>query len=89
MSCYSVLTSCEVASNFARYDGIKYGYHAADESTVGDRYHFKNVLMRNRDAALGDTVKSRIVSGNYFQLKEYLDSVLSPFCFESNEFLNM
>jgi aspartyl-tRNA(Asn)/glutamyl-tRNA(Gln) amidotransferase subunit A len=68
MSCYSVLTSCEVASNFAKYDGIRFGYHS--KLDANEPYTLENVLRKNRDESLGKIVKSRIVSGNYFLLKE-------------------
>lgn len=72
MSCYSVLTSCEIASNFSRYDGLRFGYHAnLDLSQLKpDEYNFEKIVTKNRDESLGPTVKSRLVSGNYFLLKE-------------------
>jgi aspartyl-tRNA(Asn)/glutamyl-tRNA(Gln) amidotransferase subunit A len=72
MSCYSILTSCEVASNFARYDGIRYGYHN-NSQTKSARSSFNEILMKNRNESLGEIVKSRIVSGNFFLLKENYD----------------
>ena len=70
MSCYSVLTSCEVASNFARFDGLKYGYHTKVDND--EEYDLKKVLTKTRNESLGYLVKSRIVSGNYFLLKRYV-----------------
>ncbi|RNA09969.1 glutamyl-tRNA(Gln) amidotransferase subunit mitochondrial [Brachionus plicatilis] len=71
MSVYSVLTSCEVASNFARYDGIRYGYHSElNLDTNPSGYNFETVVRKNRDESLGQVVRSRIVSGNYFLLKD-------------------
>lgn len=71
MSVYSVLTSCEVASNFARYDGIRYGYHSKlDMSADSPGYFFEKAVKKNRDESLGQVVRSRIASGNYFLLKE-------------------
>jgi aspartyl-tRNA(Asn)/glutamyl-tRNA(Gln) amidotransferase subunit A len=69
MSCYSVLTSCEVASNFSRFDGLKYGYHTKIDINNDKEYDLKKILTKNRDESLGNIVKSRIVSGNYFLLK--------------------
>ena len=69
MSCYSVLTSCEVASNFARYDGLRFGHHAEQDPSKGP-YDLDSVLRRNRDESLGQVVKGRIVSGNYFLLQK-------------------
>ncbi len=71
MSCYSILTSCEVASNFSRYDGLRFGYHAqTDFSTISDSYNLDAVITKNRDQALGKIVKGRIATGNYFLLKK-------------------
>jgi len=69
MSCYSVLTSCEVASNFARFDGLKYGYHTKFDIDNVEEYDLKKILTKTRNESLGNIVKSRIVSGNYFLLK--------------------
>lgn len=74
MSVYSVLTSCEVASNFARYDGLRFGYHSKLDLDIKNvdkiDYTLENVIRKNRNESLGKIVKSRIVSGNYFLLKE-------------------
>jgi aspartyl-tRNA(Asn)/glutamyl-tRNA(Gln) amidotransferase subunit A len=67
MSCYSVLTSCEVASNFSRYDGLKYGYH----TEINENYDLETVITKNRNESLGKVVKGRIVCGNYFLLEKY------------------
>jgi len=67
MSCYSVLTSCEVASNFSRYDGLKYGYHT--ELNEVD-YDLEKVITKNRNDSLGKVVKGRIACGNYFLLEK-------------------
>lgn len=69
MSCYSVLTSCEVASNFGRYDGIRYGYDSR-LTAAKDDVNFEQAIKKNRDESLGKIVKGRIASGNYFLLKE-------------------
>ncbi|XP_050390705.1 glutamyl-tRNA(Gln) amidotransferase subunit A, mitochondrial [Patella vulgata] len=61
---YSVLCCCEVASNMARYDGIEFGYRdnndvSTEEMFAGTRHHGFN-----------DVVRSRIMAGNYYLLKE-------------------
>jgi aspartyl-tRNA(Asn)/glutamyl-tRNA(Gln) amidotransferase subunit A len=72
MSCYSVLTSCEVASNFSRYDGIRYGYRPEEKKAINSTHNqsFETLLKQTRDYGFGNVVKSRIASGNYFLLKE-------------------
>lgn len=74
MSCYSVLTSCEVASNFARYDGLRFGYHSKLDLDINKadeiEYILEKIIKQNRNESLGKVVKSRIFSGNYFLLKK-------------------
>jgi aspartyl-tRNA(Asn)/glutamyl-tRNA(Gln) amidotransferase subunit A len=71
MSCYSVLTSCEVASNFARYDGVKFGHREVNNKEQGPQ-SLDNMLKNTRNSGFGEVVKGRIVSGNFFLLKEYV-----------------
>ena len=68
--CYSVLVAADVASNMARYDGIEFGSRI-DENDILDGC--TNVYKETRTLFLGDTVKRRILSGNYFSLKSNLD----------------
>jgi Asp-tRNA(Asn)/Glu-tRNA(Gln) amidotransferase A subunit family amidase len=65
--CYAVLNTAEVASNFARYDGLEYGLRLADKETSTHALY-----AANRAAGFGDVVKGRILAGNYFLLKEYV-----------------
>ena len=67
MSCYSILTSCEVASNFSRYDGLRFGHHSQLEPA---NYTLEEIITKNRNESLGRIVKGRIVCGNYFLLKK-------------------
>lgn len=69
LSCYSVINCCEVASNFACYDGIEYGYR----SKAKDCETFEDLVCNTRNEAFGNTVKARIIAGNYFLLKENYD----------------
>ncbi|TNN06764.1 Glutamyl-tRNA(Gln) amidotransferase subunit A isoform 1 [Schistosoma japonicum] len=78
---YSVLCATEVASNMARYDGLKYGF-----STIKLSNHHENVLPENttiqysstRSLGFGDVVRGRIFAGNFFLLRDqqcrYLDA---------------
>lgn len=80
MSVYSVLTSCEVASNFSRFDGIRYGYHSDKKlefNSIG--YNFETIVKKNRDESLGQVVRSRIASGNFFLLKKFCLKKISFF----------
>ena len=74
MSVYSILTSCEVASNFSRFDGLRFGHHTELDFSLENssklEYNFEKLIAKNRSESLGKVVKSRFVSGNYFLLKE-------------------
>lgn len=61
---YSVLNSCEVASNMSRYTGLLYGYRS-----IADHKTFESLVTTSRMEGLGEVVRSRILSGNYFLLR--------------------
>lgn len=65
--CYSVLCCCEVASNFARYDGIEFGHRASEETST------ENLYAATRHEGFGEVVRGRILAGNYFLLKKNYD----------------
>jgi Amidase len=58
LSAYYVLATAEAASNLARYDGVRYGYHSAQEG-------YRDAVHAAREHALGDEVRRRILLGNY------------------------
>lgn len=62
--CYHVLCSAEVASNMARFDGLEYGHHSAVDSSTEAMY------ASTRHEGFNDVVRGRILSGNYFLLKQ-------------------
>ncbi|XP_077158979.1 glutamyl-tRNA(Gln) amidotransferase subunit A, mitochondrial [Paroedura picta] len=62
--CYHVLCAAEVASNMARFDGLEYGHRSsADKSTEA-------LYAATRREGFNDVVRGRILSGNYFLLKQ-------------------
>ena len=63
-----ILASAEASSNLARYDGIKYGYRAADFDNLSDLY------LRSRTEGFGGEVKRRILLGNYVLSSGYYDA---------------
>nr|CAH0099675.1 unnamed protein product [Daphnia galeata] len=69
IACYSVLNPCEVASNMARYDGLRYGYRA----TGKDLNSTESLYAATRSQSLNQIVRGRILAGNYFLLKENYD----------------
>ncbi|TGZ63774.1 hypothetical protein CRM22_006722 [Opisthorchis felineus] len=82
---YSVICAAEVASNMARYDGLKYGYRAKqgpDSSKAselqGDLNSTEALFAATRSQGFGDVVRGRILAGNFFLLRtqrnRYLDA---------------
>ncbi|NWX86748.1 GATA amidotransferase, partial [Nothoprocta pentlandii] len=62
--CYHVLCTAEVASNMARFDGLEYGHRADMKQSTESMY------AATRREGFNDVVRGRILSGNYFLLKE-------------------
>ncbi|XP_053316619.1 glutamyl-tRNA(Gln) amidotransferase subunit A, mitochondrial [Spea bombifrons] len=62
--CYHVLCTSEVASNMARFDGLEYGHRSeVDDSTEA-------MYAATRREGFNDVVRGRILSGNFFLLKQ-------------------
>lgn len=68
LSAYYVLSSAEASSNLARFDGVKYGYRAADYSGLTDMYE------KTRSEGFGDEVKRRIMLGTFVLSSGYYDA---------------
>ncbi|XP_068574150.1 glutamyl-tRNA(Gln) amidotransferase subunit A, mitochondrial isoform X2 [Cebidichthys violaceus] len=62
--CYHVLCHAEVASNMARFDGLEYGHRSEVNSSTEAMY------TSSRHEGFNDVVRGRILSGNYFLLKQ-------------------
>uniref|UniRef100_A0A1A8H4V9 Glutamyl-tRNA(Gln) amidotransferase subunit A, mitochondrial n=1 Tax=Nothobranchius korthausae TaxID=1143690 RepID=A0A1A8H4V9_9TELE len=62
--CYHVLCCAEVASNMARFDGLEYGHRSEMNSSTEVLY------ASTRHEGFNDVVRGRILSGNYFLLKQ-------------------
>ncbi|MCS6974801.1 MAG: Asp-tRNA(Asn)/Glu-tRNA(Gln) amidotransferase subunit GatA [Cyclobacteriaceae bacterium] len=65
---YYLLASAEAASNLARYDGIRYGYHTTTADNL-ERYYKKN-----RTEGFGEEVKRRIMLGTFSLTSDYFDA---------------
>ena len=59
IAAYYTIAMAEASSNLARYNGVRYGYRAADAAG------FDDMVRRSRDEAFGDEVKLRILLGTY------------------------
>lgn len=66
--CYYVLCPCEVSSNMARYDGVRFG-HTVPQS-VDLRTYYEHV----RSEGFGQEVKRRIMIGTYALSAGYYDA---------------
>ncbi|XP_060229597.1 glutamyl-tRNA(Gln) amidotransferase subunit A, mitochondrial isoform X3 [Meriones unguiculatus] len=62
--CYHVLCTSEVASNMARFDGLQYGHRSNIDASTEAMY------AATRQEGFNDVVRGRILSGNFFLLKE-------------------
>ncbi|MDO4324196.1 MAG: Asp-tRNA(Asn)/Glu-tRNA(Gln) amidotransferase subunit GatA [Lachnospiraceae bacterium] len=65
---YYVIASAEASSNLARFDGVKYGYRAAEY----DGLH--NMYKKSRSEGFGEEVKRRIMLGSFVLSSGYYDA---------------
>ncbi len=71
LPCYYLIAPAEASSNLARYDGVRYGFRAA-EGVGGD--DLTEVYERTRDQGFGDEPKRRIMLGTYALSAGYYDA---------------
>ncbi len=64
---YYIIVPAEVSSNLARYDGIKYGYRAADAKNLHEVYGY------SRDQGFMPENKRRIMIGSYVLSSGFFD----------------
>ena len=65
---YYLLAPAEASANLARYDGVRYGYAAADAVDMWDGF------FRSRAQGFGQEVKRRIMLGTYALSAGYYDA---------------
>jgi aspartyl-tRNA(Asn)/glutamyl-tRNA(Gln) amidotransferase subunit A len=65
---YYLVATAEASSNLARFDGVRYGFRAADVHTLDEMYD------RTRDMGFGAEVKRRIMLGTYVLSAGYYDA---------------
>ena len=65
---YYIISSAEASSNLARFDGVRYGYRAADYDDITSLY------TKTRSEGFGAEVKRRIMLGTFALSSGYYDA---------------
>lgn len=68
LAVYYIIAPAEASSNLARYDGVKYGFRAADARDLAEMY------QKTRRQGFGAEVKRRIMIGTYALSAGYYDA---------------
>ncbi|AJK68662.1 Asp-tRNA(Asn)/Glu-tRNA(Gln) amidotransferase subunit GatA [Corynebacterium marinum] len=70
LAAYYLIMPCEVSSNLARLDGMRYGLRVGDDGT----HSAEEVMALTRAAGFGPEVKRRIILGTYALSVGYFDA---------------
>lgn len=70
LSAYYLILPCEVSSNLARFDGMRYGLRSGDDGT----HSADEVMAISRAEGFGPEVKRRIMLGTYALSVGYYDA---------------
>ena len=68
IAAYYIIATAEASSNLARYDGVRYGYRAAQAEDLNEMY------QNTRSEGFGEEVKRRILLGTYVLSAGYYDA---------------
>ncbi len=68
IAAYYIVAMAEASSNLSRFDGVRYGYRAADADSLDDLY------TRSRTEGFGAEVQRRILLGTYVLSAGYYDA---------------
>ena len=71
IACYYIIATAEASSNLARYDGVRYGFRAADGPIGND---LRSMYRKTRDGGFGAEVKRRIMLGTHALSSGYYDA---------------
>ena len=75
LSVYYIIMPAEVASNLARFDGIRYGHSAIKAGEQKSKAkNLEDVYITSRTEGFGDEAKRRIMLGNYVLSSGYYDA---------------
>ena len=72
---YYIISPCEVSSNMARYDGVRFGPRKSEED--GAKPDLIDFYQQNRGKTFGDEMKRRIMIGTYALSSGYYDAYYS------------
>jgi len=70
LAAYYLIMPCEVSSNLARFDGMRYGLRAGDDGS----HSAEQVMSQSRAEGFGPEVKRRIMLGAYALSVGYYDA---------------
>lgn len=70
LAAYYLILPCEVSSNLARFDGMRYGHRGGDDGT----HSADQVMSISRAEGFGPEVKRRIILGTYALSVGYYDA---------------
>ena len=70
LAAYYIVMSCEVSSNLARFDGMRYGLRSGDDG----KHSVEQVMNQSRAEGFGPEVKRRIMLGTYALSVGYYDA---------------
>ncbi|MDO8557929.1 MAG: Asp-tRNA(Asn)/Glu-tRNA(Gln) amidotransferase subunit GatA [bacterium] len=73
LAVYYVIMPCEVSSNLARFDGIRYGYSASTDIKTDAKNLFE-VYTASRGRGFGNEVRRRVMLGTYALSAGYYDA---------------
>ena len=74
LATYYIIMPCEVSSNLARFDGIRFGQSVGAESEkTGEDLNLLDIYLKSRARYLGKEVKRRIMLGTYALSAGYYD----------------
>ncbi len=65
---YYIISMAEASSNLSRYDGVRFGYRADQQSD------FREMIMNSRTEGFGQEVKKRIMLGTFVLSEGYYDA---------------
>jgi len=73
LATYYVIMPCEVSSNLARFDGIRFGKSIKENAARDENFVLQEIYVKSRAKYLGKEVKRRVMLGTYALSAGYYD----------------